>query len=118
MENTENIRARIRSDAIDKTVNAEKQNRHIRGSGEYLEGRSYLFEGVNAQELVDKYHGTGWLERLETGAWKSKETVTADMDVGVRVNPETGEKTTTDRFTIHYSNTGTHIVPVKRRFQP
>jgi len=109
------IRRRVKSDKIDKTVNTEKQNRHIRGTREYVEGRSYLFDDVNPQELVDKYHGTGFMPINGRGEWKSVETVSTEEDIGVEVNPDTMTKTPTNRFTIHYSKTGTHVVPSERR---
>ncbi|MBT2157583.1 hypothetical protein JMW52_14115 [Clostridioides difficile] len=34
-----------------------------------------------------------------------------DKNIGVNVNNITGEKTLTNKFKIHYSKTGTHIVP-------
>ena len=110
----EEIRQRIKSDDIDKTVNIEKQNRHIKGTREYVEGRSYLLDGVDAQELVNTYHGTGRPEPTRTGTWSNRETVIADKNIGVRINPTTLEETITNRFVIHYSKTGTHVVPTKR----
>jgi len=107
------IRKRIKSDEVDKTVNVEKQNRHIRGTCEYTDGRSYLFDDVDAQELVNRYHGTGRAERAKPGMWTNRETITADRSIGVKVDPDTHVETTTNRFTIHYSNTGTHVVPAK-----
>ncbi len=56
----EDIRKLIKSDAITKKVNVQKQNRHILGSPGYIEGRSYIYGDVEtAQALVDRYHGTG-----------------------------------------------------------
>ena len=103
----------IKSDAVNKTINPEKQSRHILGSNGYIPGRSYLFDSVDAQELVDKYHGTGRAEISRMGMWKNVENVTADRNIGVRIDPKTGEETPTNRFTIHYSKTGTHVVPAK-----
>lgn len=107
------ISEHIRSDAVNKTINPEKQSRHILDSDGYVAGKSYLLDGVNAQELVDKYANTGRAELTSSGNWKNKETVTADMHIGVRVDPNTLEGTLTNRFVIHYSRTGTHIVPTK-----
>ena len=112
----ENIYRHIKSNAVDKKINPVKQNRHIRHSDGYIPGRSYLFDSIDAQGLVDKYHGTGIISITMAGSWKNNETVIADIDVGVNINPTTGEETTTNRFTIHYSKTGTHIVPAERRW--
>jgi len=108
----ESIRERIKSDEIDKTVNIEKQNRHIRGTHEYVEGRSYLLDDIDPQELIDKYHGTGHTPISRQG-WGNKEIIVADYDIGVDIDRNTKRETITSRFTIHYSNTGTHIVPTK-----
>ena len=105
----------IRSDAVNKNVNPDKQSRHDRNSSSYIPGRSYLLDDVNAQDLVDRYHGTGRAELTEAGVWKNVETVTSDRNIGVNISPSTGEETITNRFTIHYSRTGTHVVPAKRR---
>ena len=109
------IRKRIKSDEIDKTVNVEKQNRHIRGTHEYVDERSYLLENVDPQELVDRYHSTGELDVSLDGHWKNKETIVADRIVGVNVNPNTKDEALTNIFKIHYSRTGTHIVPTLKR---
>ncbi|MCL2198180.1 MAG: polymorphic toxin type 50 domain-containing protein [Defluviitaleaceae bacterium] len=113
----ENIRERIKSDEIDKTVNAEKQNRHIRDNSGYIKGRSYLLDGVSAQRLVDTYHGTGREAFTGDGRWKNKETITLDKIIGVNIDPTTGEETYTNKFVIHYSKTGTHVVPSRGRLQ-
>ena len=116
MENQkmEEIRAYIRSDAVDKKINLEKQDKHIKESAGYIAGRSYLLPGVDAQELVDMYHGTGHIAASK-GIWKNKEIVLANFDIGVEIDMNTMEETITNRFTIHYSKTGTHVVPSKRR---
>ena len=109
------IRRHIRSDKVNKNVNPEKQSRHDRNSSGYISGRSYILEGVNVQELVNRYHGTGHVA-ISKGIWKNKETVTIDKVIGIHVDRLTGEETATNRFTIHYSNTGAHVVPAKRRW--
>ena len=108
------IKRFIRSAAVNKTINPEKQNRHILNSASYINGRSYLLDGVDAQALVDKYHCTGYVPLNHEGKWKNKETVSLDHWIAVNVNPVTGEQSLTNRFTIHYSRTGTHIVPSER----
>ena len=111
----EEIRRHIQSDAVNKNVNPEKQSRHDLNSSGYIQGRSYLLGNVNAQELVDRYYGTGEAKFNKTGEWKNKEIVSTNDDIGVLVNPNTGEEVATNSFTIHYSRTGTHIVPAPRR---
>lgn len=108
----EETRALIRSGATTKTINPEKQNRHIREEAGYTEGRSYIYGTVQtAQELIDRYHGTGQPVYSRKGIWKKKEIIAADRNIGVNIDASTGIGETTTRFVIHYSKTGTHIVP-------
>ena len=113
---SDEVRAYIRSDNVSKAVNLEKQSRHIHDSDGYIAGRSYIYGSQEtAQELVETYHGTGTPQFTRKGEWNHKEMVTADHLIGVDVDKDTGLETPTDRFVIHYSNTGTHIVPTKRK---
>ena len=43
-----------------------------------------------------------------------KEIVTLDNPIGVSINPETLEEIPTNRIYIHYSKTGSHVVPTAR----
>ena len=72
-----------------------------------------MLPGVDPQQLVNEYHGTGRAEVTELGAWKNVENVIVEGNIGVKVDHITGKETVTNRFTIHYSNTGTHVVPAK-----
>ncbi len=110
------IRAYIKSDTVSKTINTEKQNRHIRGSDDYVVGRSYIHGTCEtAQELVDAYHGTGLPQFTRKGEWNKKEVASADHEIGINVDEDTGVELSTNRFVIHYSKTGTHIVPTKKK---
>ena len=112
----ESIKRRIRSDNVNKAVNPEKQRRHIRSEKEYETGRSYIYGDLaTAQDLVDEYSGTGQPKIDRNGKWKNKEVVEAETDIGVDIDKDTGNETTTNRFVIHYSRTGTHIVPTTRK---
>lgn len=109
------IRELIKSDNIPKKLNIGKQNQHIRESKGYEEGKSYIYGDLNtAQELVNKYHGTGEIILTRSGEWSNKEVITAAEDLGVEVNPTTGSETATNRATIHYGKNGTHVVPARR----
>lgn len=110
----EDIRKLIKSDAVTKKVNVQKQNRHILGSLGYIEGRSYIYGDVEtAQALVDRYHGTGTLVLSKKQKWANKEVVETNSVIGCVVDPSSGEISGTNRITIHYSLTGTHVVPTK-----
>ncbi len=95
---------------INKTINMGKQEKHILGSNNYIEGRSYLtISKERAQELVNKYAGTGTLEFGDNGKWSKKEVITTNEQIGIVKNRNKEIKT--NSFKIHYSKTGTHIVP-------
>ena len=90
------------------TINAGKQGKHIVGHNNYIEGRS-VFQGTldDAQRLVNEFGGTGeWIG-------VNKERVNFGQEIGQYVNPATGEVLDTTVGIIHYSNTGTHIVPAR-----
>lgn len=98
---------------VNKTINVGKQNRHILDSKSYTSGRSYLtITTEEAQNLVNKYAGTGILEFSDSGKWSKKEIITTDKIIGV-VKNRLGE-IKTNSFKIHYSKTGVHIVPYKK----
>ncbi len=106
----------LKSGTISLKVNTGHQNKHIKDSHGYINGRSYVYGDLSSmQKLVDEYHGTGELMFASDGTWKNKEVIEVDFDIGVNVDPETGEESATNRFTIHYARKGTHVVPAKRR---
>ena len=105
----------IQSDAINKNINPEKQSRHDINSDGYQQGRSYLLPGIDAQALVNIYHGTGEPKFNKSGEWKNREVVDINYSIGILVNPHTNEETITNSFTIHYSKTGAHVVPAPRK---
>ena len=91
---------------FDTTVNAGKQGKHIVGHNNYVEGRSIFQSTVDdAQRLVKEFGGTG--EWIGT----NRERVDFGQIIGQYVNPATGEAVDTTVGIIHYSNTGSHIVP-------
>lgn len=111
----QNVRNYIKSDGVVKTILEGKQGKHIIGHNNYIEGRSYLTISMKeAQELINMYAGKDEIRFNAKGEWDKKEVITVDKDVGVDINNKTGEKTSTNRFKIHYSDKGTHIVPMRR----
>ena len=80
MDAVAQMHEQLRVGAVSKTINPEMQGKHILGHKEYRQGRSYLLEGVCAQELVDRYSGTGHaIEEKRTGQWKRREAIDADV---------------------------------------
>ena len=95
-------------------INHEKQARHIKGEPEYKEGKSYLtISEKETQEIINHKSGTGKLIYDRKGNWKNKELIDCEKEIGVDVDINTGIETPTDKATIHYSKTGTHLVPRK-----
>jgi hypothetical protein len=106
----------VKSGRISLKINPEKQNRHIKGTKEYINGKSYLtIDLAEAQKLGDSLHGTGIILYNKNGDWKRKELISTDRLVGVDVDQQTGLESKTKSFTAHYSNTGTHIVPWRKK---
>lgn len=104
----------IESGKVSAKINVNKQNRHIKSSNGYIEGRSYISGTIeDAQKLVDELSGTGEPVYKPNGEWNNKEKVTANKIIGVNIDPNTMKETDTSKATIHYSKTGSHIIPRK-----
>ena len=109
-----NLSKRIKSGEISTTIENGKQGKHIKSHENYIPGRSYLtISEKEAQDIVNKYAGTGYLQRDKKDLWKHKEIVEANKPIGMNVDPITGEEVETRRFVIHYSKKGVHIVPTR-----
>lgn len=105
------IREYIKSDACNKTIHDGRQGKHIRGHNNY-EGKSYLLDGIDPQELVNKYAGTGEPKISDLSMeWSEKEFITAEENIGISVDPDTGKESITNYFSISYAKKGTHVVP-------
>lgn len=105
------VKDAIASGEVSKVINADKQNRHIKGSDKFIEGRSYITGTVeDAQKLVDELSGTG-TPIMANGKWTHKERVTSNSVIGVHVDQKTKKETKTKSGLIIYSKTGSHIVP-------
>lgn len=106
------VKESLSSGAVVKTVNREKQLRHMKDELGYIAGRSYLNGSLDEiQELVDQLSGTGTPISSQDGAWQRKERVHADHDFGVYIDEETGKAYKTNNAIIVYSKSGTHIIP-------
>ena len=109
------LRAKIESGELPLTINIEKQQRHIlpEGTSEMPDGRSYLTVSMSqAQKIIELKHLTGEIHiRNTSSGLQIKEIIETDDDIGFDVRSGFA----TNRATIHYSKTGTHLVPAKRR---
>ncbi|MGG1878270.1 phage minor capsid protein [Paenibacillus cisolokensis] len=112
IEETRNF---IRSDEQLKHLHMGHQGKHIKGHNNYIEGKSYLtISADEAQELVNRYAGSGEVRFTRKGEWNNKEIILTDDQIGVYVDQVTGQELEPDGFTIHYGKKGTHIVPYRR----
>ena len=66
-----------------------------------------------AQDIINAKSGTGTLLYDRKGNWKHKELIDCDKEIGIDVDVNTQKETPTDKATVHYSKTGTHLVPRK-----
>lgn len=108
------IKAEIEKGNIKLVINHEKQARHIKGEPEYKEGKSYLtISEQEVQEIINAKSGTGMLVFDKNNKWKNKELIDCEVEIGIDVDFKTKKETPTDKATIHYSKTGTHLVPRK-----
>ncbi|QLL78043.1 hypothetical protein GTO87_05130 [Ligilactobacillus saerimneri] len=94
-----------------------QQNKHIFGHHDYQYGKSYLLDGVDPQELVYKYAGTGKLRHNSHGDWhRNQEKITVKDFIGVNISQEKNSQLEFTRdFYIIYGKKGTHVVPIKER---
>ena len=105
------IKNMLDSGKIKSKIDPKKQSKHIKGS-DYKSGKSYIYGNEQtAQQLVNKLAGTGLLIKDRHGNWTNKERVINNAPIGVSISNKTGKSIETNEATIHYSKTGTHIVP-------
>ncbi len=91
-----------------KNIHLGRQGKHILGHNNYKKGKSILdIETDSAQKLINKYSGKGHKVGL------NREKVNFKQVIGKYVDPDTGKAYDTTVGTIHYSKSGTHIVPDK-----
>lgn len=122
-EMREKFNSAVKSGIIKTEINNEHFENHIRGTKgyeKYLQKNlekgapppSYLtITKEECQALVDRYAGTGQF-KYDPKSTKMQEIISQDKPIGTYIDPRTGEvvENTTD-FRIHYSKTGSHIVP-------
>lgn len=111
-----NLQKKIRNDYI-LDIETGKQGKHIKGHNNYKPGKSYLsITTEEAQALVNKYAGTGEIQRDGNGKWKHTEVITQNKkNIGCVVSVIDGKEYPTSSFKIHYSKNGVHIVPYTRK---
>ena len=100
------------------------QRKHIEGTREFEQKRaampsgsepSKLNPGINAQELVDRYKGTGIIYFKPLNNKYPREDVIADAIIGETWVKSLGRYVETRVFAIMYSGKGVHIIPMNGR---
>lgn len=122
-EMREKFNSVVKSGIIKTEINNEHFENHVRGTkgyDKYLQKNlekgapppSYLtITKEECQALVDRYAGTGQF-KYNPKSNKMQEIISQNKPIGTYIDPRTGEviENATD-FRIHYSKTGSHIVP-------
>ncbi|WYE35247.1 hemagglutinin repeat-containing protein [Fusobacterium animalis] len=93
------------------TLNEGKQGKHVVGHNNFQQGKSEV-DMETARNVLNDFQDTGQKFFDENGQ-KLKEVVdTNGKYMGIFVDKDTGQRSITSRFTIHYDSKGTaHIVP-------
>ena len=98
-------------------IEISKQNKHLENTNEYkvslANGQQKSLITVSLDSLKG-YVGTGQqVGKTEIGLPGSKERVNFNKNIGIYIDPVTGNQTPTTIGIIHYSKNGYHIVPAK-----
>lgn len=105
------VQQKINSGEWGKTINPDKQLPHMEST--HASGKSYIYDSIDVQSLLDKYSGTGKVEVDWKNRRTNKEIIELDFPVDMAVN-EFGS-IETNVIKIHHSEKRTHIVPKERR---
>jgi len=102
-----------------------RQNKHIEGTVEFEQKREQMEQispgsrpaviSVDAQILLNKYKGTGNIYFHPTSPDYPREDITADGIIGKTWVKSLQKYVDTSAFTICYSKTGVHIIPVSEK---
>ena len=98
-------------------IEISKQNKHLENPNEYkvslANGQQKSIITVSLDSLKG-YVGTGQqVGKTEIGLPGSKERVNFNKNIGIYIDPVTGDRTPTTMGIIHYSKNGYHVVPAK-----
>lgn len=100
------VKSRLEDGRYGSIINPEMQAPHMQSTA--TKGKSFFYDHIDAQQLFDKYAGTGVVEINSKGR-TNKETIMTDYVLGV--DYRTGSEV--KGFKIHHSAKRTHLVPWK-----
>jgi hypothetical protein len=127
MERESEARSNILGGIYSSRVVLGRQRKHIEGTKEYNDNMarleqlspgskpSKLNNNIDAQVLADRYKGTGRVYFHPSSKEYPREDIVTDFIVGETWVKKLQEFVPTTAFTITYSKTGVHIVPVNDR---
>lgn len=104
------IRAGAQRKHIKGTREYEQHVEKVRKNGTYSAPSHLIIDEEEAQRLILKHAGSGRPLMDKSGKWSGKEICAASRAIGF-VCLKDGTLVPTRRFKIHYSKTGTHMVP-------
>lgn len=108
------LRTAVETGGVAIKLNRGAQLKHLKGSKNYREDRSYLDGDLStAQKLFDELHGTGTAVYDKNNLWLRKERVQANEKVGHYRDGRGGDVPTGDLM-ITYSKKGSHLYPRKK----
>lgn len=100
------VKSRLEDGRYGSIINPEMQAPHMQSTA--TKGKSFFYDHIDAQQLFDKYAGTGVVEINSKGR-TNKETIMTDSVLGI--DYRTGSEV--KGFKIHHSAKRTHLVPWK-----
>lgn len=113
LENRDILKKMIAKGEISLEINPEMQNRHVLGTKEYIEGRSYItIKTEELQNIINNKHATGRVTISKSG--QIKETIFVDKIIGIDKTLD-GTEFETNGLKIHYSKSRTHAVPHRKK---
>lgn len=113
LENRDILKKKIAKGEISLKLNHELQNRHILGTKEYIEGRSYItISEEELQNVINNNFATGKVTISKSG--QIKETIFLNQTIGVDKDLD-GNEFETNGLKIHYSKSRTHAVPHRKK---
>lgn len=96
---------------LDK-INPEKQSRHFQSS--VAEGKSYFYDDVDVEDLYNKYKQTSKFRRTRKGRNEENYEM-INLPDNLKLGKDVYTSEYINGFTIHYSKTGSHIIPTYHR---
>ncbi|MGE7840112.1 minor capsid protein [Lysinibacillus sp. NPDC093712] len=103
------VKSNLRDGSFGTKINPEKQAPHMEST--QLEGKSYFFDDVDVQKIMDRYAGTGIVEKDRHGNRTVKEIIVVDDVIGIAVSNNGTYQT--NKVKIYHSKKRTHLVPVR-----